>query len=368
MKKVMFLEIALLVIVIAAAAFLIWQVQMVQPQVAAEIPEVTQETEATEPETVPEPESVPEEEPLPEADPEPAETLHTQDAWTEVLEDHALTAETYFIYDLSADEYMLRSDAVNTKIYPASITKIFTAYVAMQHASLEDEITVGAEIKLIDTDSSVAKLKEGDVLTVEQLIGGMLLPSGNDAAYALSTAIGRKLAEDPDLSAQKAMERFVEQMNAEAEALGMKDSHFVTPDGNHDDDHYIGLADMVTLGKLAMESEVISRYAKSQSETVTAGTDRTLEWENTNLLIKEDSDYYCDQSVGLKTGYTTPAGYCLLSAVRIGDRDLLIGVFGSEEKEVRFADTLLLLAQNFMLDIYEPVSNAPETPVPNEAA
>lgn len=371
MKKVVFLEIALLVLVVAAAAFLIWQVNTVQPQAALAVPDTVQTAEP-EQAVEPEPEMLPEDtaEPAPEqtAEPEPVETLHTQDSWAEVLEDHDLTAEEYFIYDLSADRFMVRSNAVDTHLYPASITKLFTAYVALQHASADDEITVGSEIKLIDVDSSVAKLKEGDVLTVEQLVAGMLLPSGNDAAYALSTAIGRQLAEDPDLGAKAAMERFVEQMNEEAEALGMTESHFVTPDGNHDEDHYIGLADMVTLGKLALENEVIARYAATKTETADAGNDRSLEWKNTNLMLKEDSDYYCDQTIGLKTGFTTPAGYCVLTALRIGQRDLLVGVFGSEEKEVRFADALLLLARNFALDIYEPVSNAPDEPVYNETA
>lgn len=373
MKATMVIEIILLVLVVAVTAFFVWQVNAVQPQSALEVPDAAQTLQTEEPvEQQPEeiPEAVTEPGEIPEAVTEevPAEELHTKDTWSEVLEDHDLSADTYFIYDLSADRFMVRSDTMDTHLYPASITKLFTAYVALQHASAEEEITVGSEIKLIDVDSSVADLKVGDVLTVEQLVAGMLLPSGNDAAYALSTAIGRKLAEDPDMGAQDAMDRFVEQMNAEAETLGMTESHFVTPDGNHDEDHYIGLADMVTLGKLALENEVIARYASTLKETASAGDTRSLEWKNTNLMINENSDYYSDQTVGLKTGFTTPAGYCVLTAVRMDQRDLLIGVFGSSEKEGRFADALLLLAQNFMLDIYEPVSNAPEEPVYNEAA
>jgi len=148
----------------------------------------------------------------------------------------------------------------------------------------------------------------------------------------------------------------------------MNDSHFVTPDGNHADAHYIGLEDLVTVGKLALENKVIADYAAAPNVSVTTGNSRTLEWKNTNSMVREASDYYCDQAIGLKTGFTTPAGYCLLSAVKIGQRELLLGVFGSEEKEIRFADTLLLLAQNFMLDIYEPESRLPDTAVTNEAA
>lgn len=373
MKKVFFLEILLLVFVLAAAAFFYWQTAMLQPNPAMEVP-VNQQVVAEEPETVEETEPVQEVEPeaptqeTPVEQTQPAETLHVQESWAEVLDNHDLTAEKYFIYDLSADKYLLRSDAEDEKIYPASVTKLFTAYVALLHADGNEEITIGEEIELIDEDSSVADLKVGDVLTVDQLVAGMLLPSGNDAAYALSTAIGRKLAENPDMSAKDAMNRFVEQMNADAETLGMTSSHFVTPDGVHDDEHYIGMSDMITMAKLVLANEVIARYVASAEESASAGEDRSLLWENTNLLLDTDSKYYSDQAVGLKTGFTTPAGYCVLSAVRIGERDLLIGVFGSEDKEIRFADTLYLLARNFALDIYEPVSYAPADAVSNEAA
>lgn len=371
MKKVVFLEILLLVLVIAAAAFFFWQTNMLQPNVSLDVPAATQPAEPepeAEPVPAPEVEEEPEVEAAPVEETEPAETLHVQDSWVEVLDGHDLTADEYFIYDLTADKYLLRSNAVDTKIYPASITKLFTAYVALLHADGNDEITVGDEIKLIDTDSSVADLKVGDVLTVDQLVAAMLLPSGNDAAYALTTAVGRQLAEDPDMSAKAAMQRFVEQMNTDAEELGLTNSHFTTPDGIHDEKHYIGMDDMVSIAKLALANEVIARYVASAEESVSAGESRSLSWENTNLLLDKESEYYSDQAVGLKTGYTTPAGYCVLSAVQIGQRDLLIGVFGSDEKEVRFADTLYLLARNFALDIYEPVSYAPSNDVSNEAA
>ena len=365
MRKLLVIEIILLVLVLAAAAYFIWDISNVKPN-AAPVAAATEPTEATEPEVVPEVTEAPE---VTEPEPtEPEETLHFENSWIVVLDKHKLTAENYFIYDLTEDRFMLRSDSEDTKIYPASVTKLFTAYVALKHADKNEKITVGKEIEMIDADSSVAKLKVGDVLTVEQLVGGMILPSGNDAAYAIAAGVGRLLANDPDMSAKAAVARFVEQMNKDADELGMTESHFVTPDGNHADAHYIGLADLVTVGKLALENDVIARYAKMSTEKVSAGESRNIEWNNTNKMIREGSDYYSDQAIGLKTGYTTPAGYCLLSAVRVGDRELLVGVFGSSEKDGRFADTLLLLCQNYMLDIYRPVSNLPDASVTNEAA
>ena len=374
MKSIVILEIILLVLVLAAVGFFLWQVNAIEPvampdPMAQMQPAATEEPAATEPlpeEPAEEPaEEIPAEEPVAE---EPEAELITKASWEKALKSHSISADEYFLYDLTNDRFMIRSDPEDKHIYPASVTKLFTAYVALQHAEPTYKIKVGSEIQLIDEDSSIAYLKRGEVLTVEQLIVGMLLPSGNDAAYTLATGVGRKIAGDESLTAYQAMDVFVEQMNKDAKALGMNDSHFTTVDGNHSSKHYIGLADMVTVGRLALETEEIARYAAVNSQKIQVEGSRSITWINTNLLLKEDSDYYCEQATGLKTGFTTPAGYCLLASVRVGDRDLLLGVFGSDTEKVRYADTLLLLAQSFMLDIDKPVSRTNKDKILNEAA
>ena len=103
-----------------------------------------------------------------------------------------------------------------------------------------------------------------------------------------------------------------------------------------------------------MEHPIISKYAGSAKETVEVGDERSLTWKNTNSLLNPDSKYYCSYATGLKTGYTSAAGNCLLSAFQVGEQDLLIGVFGCPESNTRFADTLLLFTQAFDLEIPEP--------------
>jgi len=323
-----------------------------QPTVETEPP--TEQMEPPEEET--EAPTEPEEETEPPTEPEViVPVAQVNPAWYTFLPGSRLTARQYFVYDLQAETYLMLSGAPEDRIYPASITKLFTTYVALQYIDPEAQITVGDEIDLIDPDSSIAALKKGDVLTAEQLVAAMLLPSGNDASYVLTTYAGRLLAEDPYLPAQSAIDRFVQQMNTLAQELGLTGSHFVTPDGIHDEDHYFSVADLVTVSCLALNDPIISRYVATPEETVWLGESREVEWDNTNLLLHEDMPYYCDYAIGLKTGFTSAAGYCQMSAFRVEDRDLLIGVFGSADYLSRLADTLLLFAETFDLPIPAPI-------------
>lgn len=252
-------------------------------------------------------------------------------------EPRQITASTYFVYDLRSKEFVTISGRKTEKVFPASITKLMTSYVALQYLSPEDTFTVGDEIALIDWDSSRAYLKEGDVLTVAQCIDAMLLPSGNDAAYAMATAVGRKIA-GKEVSAQRAMDLFVNAMNQAAEDLGMDNSHFETVDGMHLAQHYTCPQDLATLITALMKTPVVLDSAFSSSATHTIN-DRKVTWKNTNSLLNPKSSYYNPNAMGLKTGYTSYAGNCLLSLFFDDDRLYLIGTFDCPGYYDRFADT-----------------------------
>ena len=296
----------------------------------------------------------------PATEPPPEPVVPT---WVVLGEDYTLTCRDYFVYDVTAGQFLDSSgDPAETQIYPASITKLFTTYVALQYLDPQTQVTVGAEITMIDPDSTTAQLQQGDVVTVQQLVGGMLLPSGNDAAYAMAAAAGRVIKGDPNCSAVTAVSAFVEEMNKQAQSLGMTGSHFANPDGIHQDNHYLSLQDMALVGKLSLQDPIVMEYAIRATDSVQIG-DRTVFWKNTNLLVREDlpmlsdeelgaylemehwDELYCEYAVGLKTGRTTPAGCCLLSAFQVQGRQLVIGVFASSEGECRFTDTLHLLNQ-----------------------
>ena len=284
-------------------------------------------------------------------DPSAAPTVPTIPAATEFVpnwntypETRKLTAQQYFVYDCKTGTFLVSSGQANTKVYPASITKLFTAHVAMQYLEPTAKITAGDALDLVAWGSSVAKIKKGDVLTVEQLIEAMMLPSGNDASYILACEAGRVIKNNPQLGPSSAVSAFVAQMNSSAASLGMTGTRFVNPDGIHDAGHYTTFGDLAILGKLAMNNATVMKYAKVAKTQVTLHGE-TIDWKNTNKLIDPANSYYCPYAVGLKTGQTPNAGSCLLSAFRFRDHELLIGVFGCPTEDDRFDDTLQLFNQ-----------------------
>jgi len=280
--------------------------------------------------------------PTPEQPEETAVTTTTTAAPTWLRDPtHKIKAEQYFVYDVTGARFTTLSGDETERIYPASVTKLFTAYIALQVLDPLETITAGDELDLVVYGSSVADIQKGDIMSVEMLVEAMLLPSGNDAAYMLATAAGRRMGSDSD-SVSTAVDRFVARMNEKAKEYGMTDTHFANPDGIHSDDHYTTPHDLAILGTLALGNETIGRYASTDSALVTPISGEQKTWENTNELINPASPYYCSACVGLKTGQTPYAGSCLLSAFRYGDNTFLVGVFGCPEEEDRFPDSLYL--------------------------
>ena len=266
--------------------------------------------------------------------------------WMTLPADRAISAAQYFVYDCEAKQFVAKAEDVSTKIYPASVTKLFTAYVALQYLDAAKSVKAGEVLNKVAAGSSVAEIKKGDVLTVEQLIAGMLLPSGNDAAYILAAEAGRAMYGEKanEVSTDEAVKRFVKEMNDQAKILGMNGTNFANPDGIHSDSHYSTYADLAILGTLVLADPVLMKYAATSSMDVTLASG-SVNWHNTNAIIDPQSEYYCSLCTGLKTGQTPMAGSCLLSAFEYRDRTLIIGVFGCKEVDDRFPDTLQLFNQ-----------------------
>lgn len=183
------------------------------------------------------------------------------------------------LYEQNADARMLI----------ASTTKIMTALVAIREGNLSDVVTVKREATL--TEGSSMYLKEGEQLTLETLLYGLMLCSGNDAAVAIADHVGGSQAG------------FVKLMNETAREIGMTNSSFANPNGLDDEDHYSTARDMAALARAAMENETLVRIVSTR--TVTIGG-RTM--TNHNKLLA-----YMDGCIGLKTGYTRAAGRTLVS-------------------------------------------------------
>lgn len=308
-------------------------VNLGQPAVT---PQATEPTEQTQPETPSETQAV-----LAPEEPEPT--------WMRLPEDYVLSAEQYFVYDCETEEFLTISGTTDEIVYPASITKLFTAHVATQFLDPQAVVTAGGELDMVVWGSSVADLQKGDALTVEQLVEAMLLPSGNDASYVLAAAAGRQICQDPNADALYAVTVFMEEMNRQAQEMGLTDSHFVNPDGIHSDQHYMSIEDLALLGKLSIDNPTVLKCAKINRKIVDL-LDGPIVWKNTNALTNPLSEYYCPYAVGLKTGQTPSAGSCLLSGFVTPERKLVIGVFQCEETKDRFADTLYLLNRELGLE------------------
>ena len=191
------------------------------------------------------------------------------------------------------------------RMYPASTTKILTCLVAIEQGNLSDMVTVSEHAADQTPDSSVAGLAAGDVMTLKDLLYGLMLRSGNDAAIAIAEHIGGS------------EEGFAELMNAKAKSLGATQSHFITPHGLHQDDHYTTIYDMYLIFQAALQNEtfleVISSASYDVSYTGASGEAKTQTWVSTNRYLNGKEKAPAGFAViGGKTGTTYEAGYCLV--------------------------------------------------------
>lgn len=191
------------------------------------------------------------------------------------------------------------------RMYPASTTKILTCLVAIEQGNLSDMVTVSEHAADQTPDSSVAGLAAGDVMTLKDLLYGLMLRSGNDAAIAIAEHIGGS------------EEGFAKLMNAKAKSLGATQSHFVTPHGLHQDDHYTTIYDMYLIFQAALQNEtfleVISSASYDVSYTGSSGEAKSQTWVSTNRYLNGKEKAPTGFTViGGKTGTTYEAGYCLV--------------------------------------------------------
>ena len=277
-----------------------------------------------------------------------AETLQTEPMPTEPDEKTLACAQIgaqadgrhMFVYDVGAGEMVWCNTDAQDKLYPASITKLYASLVGLMYLQPDTVVTAGEELGLVHSDSSRAYLSRDCRITVKMLVEGMLVPSGSDASYVFAAAAGRAIAGDENLAGKEAVAVFIEEMNRKGEELGLQNSHFVNPDGYHEDDHYMCPADVARVAALAWEEPIIAEYMAVQQDSVRFASGQTITWYNNNLLMDPTSACYSDSAVGMKTGFTSQAGNCLLAAFRQGASEIIVGIFGSEEKYPRYESAL----------------------------
>ena len=198
------------------------------------------------------------------------------------------SASSAILVDVDSGRVLYEQNA-DARMLIASTTKILTALVAIEEGNLSDTVTVSRQAAL--TEGSAMYLQEGEQLTLETLLYGLMLCSGNDAAVAIAEHVGGS------------QEKFVSMMNRRAKELGMENSSFANPNGLDDEDHYSTARDMARLACAAAGNETLMRIASTKSITIGG---RTM--TNHNKLLR-----YMDGCTGLKTGFTKAAGRTLVS-------------------------------------------------------
>jgi D-alanyl-D-alanine carboxypeptidase (penicillin-binding protein 5/6) len=215
---------------------------------------------------------------------------------------------------------VLVSHNADGQIEPASTTKIMTCILALENAKLDDEVTISE--KAAGASGQSLGLAKGETVKMSDLLNAMMMYSGNDAAVAVAEHVSGDVTT------------FVDMMNAKAQALDMKNTHFVNPNGLHDDNHLSTAEDMAKLTQYAMKNAEFMNIVKQESFTMPQ-SDKRMEktYDNTNhLMDKEDSDYY-SYATGVKTGSTSAAGACLVATATKDGMNLICLIFKDESED-----------------------------------
>ncbi len=233
---------------------------------------------------------------------------------------------------------MLFSYNENAKLAPASLAKILTATVAYYYADPNDVFTVGSELDMVEPHSSLCLISKGQKITLNDLIVGLMLPSGNDAAYTIAVNVARNLTSG-DLPDKEAVEFFCQLMNSFAELIEMENSNFTSPDGWDDKNQYTSASDLIKLTQCALGIEELRSIISLNQKYVVFKSGQNITWKNTNKLLDKSSKHYNEYAIGVKTGSTKKAGNCLVSAFEKDGLTYISVVCGVETIDGRYEET-----------------------------
>lgn len=233
-------------------------------------------------------------------------------------------AKSYILYDYNANQY-LYGENENKKLYPASLTKIMTAYVVLKQIkekkiNLKDEVLISK--KAWKTGGSRSFVEVDTKVSVENLLKGMIVQSGNDASIALAEYIAESTTNFSNL------------MNSYAKNIGMENSNFVNPTGLHNKQHYTTAKDLSILAKAIMDEFPEYFYMFS----LKSFTYNNITQSNRNELLFKD-----DKITGMKTGWTVPAGYCYIGTADFNGKIFISVILGAPTPEKRFQGAMEML-------------------------
>lgn len=210
----------------------------------------------------------------------------------------------------------------NTRMYPASTTKIMTAILTLENCNLDDVVTASYDaVSNIPEGYTIADIQVGEQLTIEQLLELLLVHSANDAANVLAEYVGGSINS------------FVSMMNTKLNELGLVNTHFTNAYGLHDDNHYTTAHDLAFLMKYCLQNETFRKISGQASCAIPA----TNMWgprkyDSTNQLLIAGNEYYYQYVFSGKTGFTSQAKHCLVTAAYNNDLELICVVLGNDDR------------------------------------
>lgn len=247
------------------------------------------------------------------------ETIETA---AKTTEEPKLNARVGLIFDRNSKTILYEKNGLK-QVPMASTTKIMTAIVVLENSNLNDIVTISK--KAAGTGGSRLGLKINDKITVHDLLYGLMLKSGNDAAVALAEHVGGGI------------EGFADMMNKKASEMGLVNSHFVTPHGLDQDKHYTTAYELACMADYALNIPKFKEIVNSKSYNITINARSSL-IGNTNELLGSLNGVY-----GVKTGFTNGAGRCLVTACKRYDLDIITVVLGADTKKIRTLDSIKLI-------------------------
>lgn len=251
-----------------------------------------------------------------------------------------INSRAYVVIDRKSNTILVGKNE-NQKKKMASTTKIMTALVVIEHVNLSDIVEISK--KAASTGGSRLGLKTGDKITISDLLYGLMMRSGNDAAVALAEYVAGSISD------------FANLMNEKANSLGLSNTHFVTPHGLDEDEHYTTAYELALLSNYAMNNEIFAKIVGTKNYTITInGYPKVL--TNTNELLGVLNGVY-----GIKTGFTNGANRCLVTCCKRGNMDIICVVLGADTKKYRTTDSVKLIEYTFnnftYVNIEEILSN-----------
>lgn len=230
---------------------------------------------------------------------------------------------------------LLFSYNTEERLAPASFTKILTASVACHYITEDTVFVVGSELSLLKPHSSLCLIKKGHRLALKDLLTGLLISSGNDAAYTVAVNVARSLSKEK-LSDSEAVTHFCTLMNSFSQSLGMENSNFKNPDGWDDPQQYTTISDLLKLTQYALTVSTIKEIISFSEKHIIFKSGENITWKNTNQLLNLSGKHYNKYAIGMKTGTTKNAGNCLIAVFRKNELTYIAIVCGAKTSDSRY--------------------------------